>query len=164
MPKKSATARGGAQRGKAKAQKSFELVRPVLATHEQEQEQEQEPETQDVADMAIASTNTSNTAKASKASSIATVPAAKKVVPEVSEVSEEPIGDAVTSASAAPKASSASSRLAARRPATQQRPQRSAAPLVTAEHYAYVRKDLMFIAILAIIMFAAIIILHFTLG
>lgn len=162
MPKKSATARGGAQRGKAKAQKSFELVRPVLATHEQEQEQE--PETQDVADMAIASTNTSNTAKASKASSIATVPAAKKVVPEVSEISEEPVGDAVTSASAAPKASSASSRLAARRPATQQRPQRSAAPLVTAEHYAYVRKDLMFIAILAIIMFAAIIILHFTLG
>jgi len=42
--------------------------------------------------------------------------------------------------------------------------QRAAATLITAEHYAYVRRDLMFIAILAVIMFSAIIILHFVPG
>ncbi len=41
---------------------------------------------------------------------------------------------------------------------------KSAAALITAEHYAYVRKDLVFIAILAVIMFSAIIILHFVPG
>ena len=35
------------------------------------------------------------------------------------------------------------------------------ASLITAEHYAYVRRDLIYILILAIIMFSAIVILHF---
>jgi len=65
--------------------------------------------------------------------------------------------------SAAPKGSAAA-RLAARRQAAQKAQQRAAASLITAEHYAYVRKDLVFIAILAAIMFAAIIILHFVPG
>jgi hypothetical protein len=59
---------------------------------------------------------------------------------------------------------SAATRLAARRQTTQKTPQRSSAPLITAEHYSYVRKDLIFIAILAAIMFSVIIILHFVPG
>ncbi|MDQ2715834.1 MAG: hypothetical protein M3Z08_13070 [Chloroflexota bacterium] len=55
----------------------------------------------------------------------------------------------------------ASARLAARRQGGQKAQQRAAATLVTSEHYRYVRKDLIFIAILAILMFAVLIILHF---
>jgi hypothetical protein len=59
---------------------------------------------------------------------------------------------------------SAATRLAARRQAAQKTPQRSSATLITPEHYSYVRKDLIFIAILALIMFSVIIILHFVPG
>ena len=55
-------------------------------------------------------------------------------------------------------------RLAARRQTAQKTSQRSPAALITAEHYSYVRKDLIFIAILAVIMFSVIIILHFVPG
>ena len=72
-----------------------------------------------------------------------------------------PAPSAATPASSAPK--SASARLAARRQAAQ-KTQRSAANLIVAENYGYVRKDLIFILILAIIMFSAIIALHFILG
>jgi hypothetical protein len=57
---------------------------------------------------------------------------------------------------------SASARLAARRQATQ-KTQRSSATLITSEHYRYVRNDLIYIAILAIIMFSALIVLFFVL-
>ncbi len=55
----------------------------------------------------------------------------------------------------------AASRLTARRQSVQKTQQRAAATLITAEHYAYVRRDLVVIAILAFIMFAVIIGLHF---
>lgn len=58
---------------------------------------------------------------------------------------------------------SASERLAARRQATQ-KAQRSAATLVTPEHFSYVRRDLITIAVLAAIMFGVIIVLYFFLG
>lgn len=64
-------------------------------------------------------------------------------------------------AATAPK-TSASARLAARRQASQ-KTQRSAATLITAEHYRYVRNDLMYIAILAAIMFSVLIVLFFVL-
>jgi hypothetical protein len=71
-----------------------------------------------------------------------------------------------TVASSTPK--SASARIAARRQARQgtqpKAQQRSSANMVLAENYSYVRKDLLFILILAIIMFAIIIVLHFVLG
>jgi cell division protein FtsL len=54
--------------------------------------------------------------------------------------------------------------MAARRQAAQKPQQRSAASLIAAENYSYVRKDLLFILILAIIMFSAIIVLHFVIG
>jgi hypothetical protein len=59
---------------------------------------------------------------------------------------------------------SASARLAARRQASQRTSQRSANTLITSEHYTYVRKDLIFIAILAVTMFAILIILYFIPG
>jgi len=55
---------------------------------------------------------------------------------------------------------SASERLAARRQAAQ-KAQRASTTLITAEHYGYVRRDLIYIAILALIMFAVLIGLHF---
>ena len=61
----------------------------------------------------------------------------------------------------APK-TSASARLAARRQAAQ-KTQRSSVTLITAEHYRYVRNDLIYIAILATIMFSILIVLFFKL-
>ncbi len=66
-----------------------------------------------------------------------------------------------TGTGTAPK-TSASARLAARRQATQ-KTQRSATTLITAEHYRYVRNDLIYIAILAAIMFSILITLFFVL-
>jgi hypothetical protein len=57
---------------------------------------------------------------------------------------------------------SASARLAARRQAAQ-KTQRSSVALITSEHYRYVRNDLIYIAILAIIMFSILIALFFVL-
>ena len=57
---------------------------------------------------------------------------------------------------------SASARLAARRQASQKQ-QRSTVSLITAEHYRYVRNDLIYIAILAAIMFSILIVLFFVL-
>ena len=64
--------------------------------------------------------------------------------------------------SEAPK--SAAARLAARREAATQKSQQSHSHAISAENYAYVRKDLIFILILALIMFSAIIALHFIIG
>src|SRR6266700_1744989 len=47
---------------------------------------------------------------------------------------------------------SAATRLAARRQSQQRQQQRTTSSLITAEHYSYVRKDLIYIAILAVIM------------
>ena len=63
-----------------------------------------------------------------------------------------------------PAPGSASARLAARRQAAQKLQQRSATTLITSEHFAYVRKDLIRIAVFAVIMFTAIIVLYLTLG
>lgn len=70
-------------------------------------------------------------------------------------------GDTKTAVDTAPK-TSASARLAARRQAAQ-KTQRSSPTLITAEHYRYVRNDLIYIAILAAIMFSVEIVLFFVL-
>src|SRR5260370_25120172 len=67
----------------------------------------------------------------------------------------------VATTATAPK-TSASARLAARRQASQ-KTQRSTVTLITAEHYRYVRKDLIYIAILAAFMFSILIVLFFVL-
>ncbi len=154
MPKKTATARGAAQRNKPKAQKSFELVRPVSSVSPVSDEHTQDAS----ADAELASASVSIVeapleAKQKEAWQTEAKPGEKN------ETAQSTNG--VTST--APKGSAAA-RLATRRQAAHKSQQRAAATLITAEHYAYVRRDLVFIAILASIMFAAIIILQFVPG
>jgi hypothetical protein len=158
MPKKTAYSRSGAQRSKTR-QKSFELVRPAS-----------EPEVQ-VATESRAQTDVVEREAAEE------VVEEQEAVGEEEEVREEANGRAGKRAGAAagrspvpatpavqdPAPGSAKARMAARRQAAP-RTQRSAASLIVAENYGYVRKDLVFILILAIIMFSAIIALHFILG
>ena len=160
MPKKTVTTRGGTQRNKprVKVQKSFELVRQVSDEPEPEQEQEQEQEPEAVSSPEPTAVSVSTMAapeiKENKSKS-------KRVASSEVKQSESTSSD--TGTVTAPKGSAAA-RLAARRHGVQKAQQRAAAALITAEHYAYVRKDLVFIAILAVIMFSAIIILHFVPG
>jgi len=137
MPKKTARTRSSAQRNKPKAQKSVELVRQTSTQKEVKADSSPEPTNGGVA----TSTDTVQT-------SVTEGQATKAAVD--------------TAAAPAPK-TSASARLAARRQAAQ-KVQRAPAALVTVEHYRYVRKDLITIAILAIIMFSIIIGLHFVLA
>jgi hypothetical protein len=197
MPKKSAAARGGAQRNRPKLQKNIELVRPTTVPDEQALEVDQADETEDETNKTDKKAETTagapkatsvNTAVAPKAKSVTTsatrtrrttaskahgTPARlatsttekeEKEVEEEEEVSEETPGTSTATAVPATAPKSAAARLAARRQAGQKNQQRSAPTLVTAEHYSYVRKDLVFIAVLAAIMFATIIILHFVPG
>ena len=141
MPKKSASGRSGAQRNKPKVQKSFELVRPETHTSEAS-------DTADVTAAAPVSTIVSTPEKP-----ITLKEQSAPLGPEKQEEGE----------TAWPKGSAAA-RMAARRRAAHKAQQRSAASLITAEHFAYVRRDLITIAVLAFIMFSAIIVLYGTIG
>jgi hypothetical protein len=160
MPKKTVTTRGGTQRNKprVKVQKSFELVRQPSDEQGQEQEQEQEREPEAVSSPEPTAVSVSTMAapeiKENKSKS-------KRV--DRSEVKQSESTSSDTGTVTAPKGGAAA-RLAARRHGVLRAQQRAAASLITAEHYAYVRRDLVFIAILAVIMFSAIIILHFVPG
>jgi hypothetical protein len=180
MPKKSGSARGGAQRHKVKVQKNIELVRKS-ARKAHEIESEGEPtgssvstmDTSDAMEKVSATTDTleteSETADSMEAAPVIepratrrfgtrkTATAAREETPVVEEVTANTGKSSTTSA---PRGN-ASARLAARRQTGQKSQQRAAATLVTSEHYRYVRKDLIFIAILALLMFAVLIILHF---
>ena len=134
MAKKTAQTRRTAQRNKPKTQKSIELVRQTSTEKEIEGESGLEEESNGVA----ISTATATTSEDEKEETKAV--AATATVPKTS----------------------ASARLAARRQASQ-KTQRSAATLITAEHYRYVRNDLIYIAILAAIMFSILIVLFFVL-
>lgn len=172
MPKKTASARGSAQRNKPKVQKNIELVRPItvsddvaLETTSDSAEAAPMPAATSVDTMATPTAKSSASVRTRSAtrpkvsaSSLATVPTKKE-----DESAKEPVAAAASTASTAAAPKSAAARLAARRQANQ-KSQRSAATLITAEHYSYVRHDLAFIAILAAIMFAAIIVLHFVPG
>ena len=144
MPKKTTSTRGGAQRNRPKVQKNIELVRQVPVEQELEDTSNAEPAAASVTAVATSSEDRQSTAKRS-------------------ETKQSETKDTTATAVAPPKGSAAA-RLASRRLATQKAQQRAAATLVTAEHYAYVRQDLKLIAILATIMFIAIIILRFIPG
>jgi hypothetical protein len=144
MPKKTATARSAAQRNKPRVQKSIELVRQPKETSA-ESSAESTP------------VSVSTTAAESPVSTIETAPARRTSASKETPRSKGESSGVITSPASK---GSASERLAARRQATQ-KSQRSAVGMVTAEHYSYVRKDLILIAILAAIMFSVIIILHF---
>lgn len=160
MPKKAATARNGAQRNKPKAQKSFELVRPESTALETEVNgltpSNANVSTAVAAEPEIAVRATPKVARSAefKSSAKAATAIAPQPAPEVQESQNKSI----------PSSNSASARLAARRQATQRMQQRSAVTLITSEHFAYVRKDLMRIALFAVVLFAAIIVLYLTLG
>ena len=161
MPKKSSTtARGGAQRNRPKVQRNVELVRPKQVSEVSKPEVDTSAES---TNGSVSSVTTSDTQIES--SSVKTTEPDTTTTPR----KREPVAKLETSesttnvASTAPKGS-ASARLAAHRQATQKALQRNAPTLITAEHYAYVRRDLVFIAILASIMFLTIIILHFVPG
>lgn len=159
MPKRTASARGGASRNKPKAQKSIQLVHPNTAVSENETQQ-------DDSSVEEETTRVAPTAKATAAST-ATVSKTEAATGKKSD------GESVTAqaqksieeTSPAAARGSAAARLAARRQSQGQAALKPAAPrnpsLITAEHYSYVRRDLIYILILAIIMFSAIIILHF---
>jgi hypothetical protein len=164
MPKKS-TARTSAQRNKSKSQKGFELVLPTSTEVTASSEE-----------MVPAEATSTSTLSATAESTPKTVP--PKATLEKPKTSEEsktareakaslaaaPVMEGDSSALAELPKSSAAARLAARRQVGQKAQQRPASSLITPEHYAYVRRDLLFIAVLAIIMFSVIIILHFVPG
>lgn len=156
MPKKSANARGGAQRHKPKAQKSFEVVRQSLPEQElaAESEVSEQPEAVEAAKPVEADSVEETelvlqpravTARASRTST----PAA-----------EAPARPATTNA----PSGSAAARIASRRQSSQRGQNRTAAALITPAHYAYVRKDLLLIGILALLMVAVLIGLIFVPG
>ena len=161
MPKKSATVRTGAQRNKPKVQKSFELVRPTA-------DDQVKSETADSDELATIVDVPSLEEKEEKLQAVKQSVAKSRAVTNGTRsiVSTEKVAEAAspTPEVSTPPKGSAAARLVARRQANQKAQQRAAASLITAEHFVYVRKDLRFIAILAIIMFSAIIILHFVPG
>ena len=184
MPKKSAATRSGAQRNKPRVQKSIQLVRQTveekepLIEKEVDTSAEEEAQTSDeltptsVSTIATLDSSSENTEKESVkiANSKTARKKASAQLAAPSTQSEE--ASIVTAPKRSPdglkdenvfdtKQGTAASRLAARRQAVQKTQQRAAATLITAEHYAYVRRDLVVIAILAFIMFAVIIGLHF---
>ncbi len=168
MPKKSPSTRGGTQRVKPK-QKGFELVRPASATPDDAADTNAEPT---VVGASTGTTTTSMPSKSRQAEVSArkerlSTPSARLQTPtlaEEAETEQEEGGNKIQELAVSAPKGSASARLASRRQAGLKAQQRNVATLITAEHYTYVRKDLIFIAVLAVIMFAAIIILHFVPG
>lgn len=163
MPKKTTHTRGNVQqRRKPKAQKSFELVHPISVEDEIENKDDDDfeleitdlPESEKVA---APSSRTKKEAAASPKSDRPSAPKSEKA-PVLKTVEENEPAEVVEEMVTAPR-SSASARIAARRQAGQKT--QRAVSLISAQNYSYVRKDLIFIAILAIIMFSAIIALHF---
>lgn len=164
MPKKAGAARTGAQRNRAKVQKSFELVRPEEESRDNVETSEEITTTEETVEEKPRATPTAS----KTATAVKTRTAEKKATAIEKPASEAPAEETEEpeepkSVSTTPKGSAAA-RLAARRQANQRVQQRNAATLITAEHFAYVKRDLITIAVLATIMFAAIIILYFTIG
>lgn len=161
MPKKTAGARGGASRNRPKAQKNVQLVRPNAAAVENEtQQDESNVEVEEEITLA---------APPAKAAAASTATVSKKEA-ATSKKSEEESGTiqaqkAVEETITTSDRGSAAARLAARRQGQGQSALKPVAPrnvsLITAEHYAYVKRDLIYILILAVIMFSVIITLHF---
>jgi hypothetical protein len=159
MPKKAATARNGVQRTKAKTQKSFEVVRQNAEGQGLNEGEPVEITSIDAPTPSaeVISRPTKSARREAARASVAIQEVENETEVAAPEVEVEPAPIAV-----APVKGSASARLAARR--GQKLQPRTPATLVTSEHYAYVTRDLMIIAVLAVIMFIAIIVLYYTIG
>jgi hypothetical protein len=166
MPKKAATARNSVQRNKAKAQKSFEVVRQNAEGQELNEDEQLVEITPIDAPTPLAEVHSTKSARrAATRASVATQEVETATETEVATSETEIDAELAPIAPIAPTIpakGSASARMAARR--GQKLQQRTPATLVTSEHYAYVTRDLMIIAVLATIMFIAIIVLYFTIG
>jgi predicted RND superfamily exporter protein len=161
MPKKAGATRTGASRNRAKAQKSFEVVRPAG----EPQETVESPE--DIREELPVKVSETRTAKSTTATTAVQAPEKVETATEantnekVETATEANTNEKVASA---PKGSAAA-KLAARRQATQRAAQqRNAATLITAEHFAYVKRDMVTIGVLASVMIVAILVLYFTIG
>jgi hypothetical protein len=150
MPKKTTASRSGTQRNRPRVQKSIEVVRQTTS-EEQESVTEEQSE---VTPESIAATPAPSTARSRTQGATKT----KVATPEVKNEQVEQTSPAPV----VPKGSAAA-RLAARRQGPRSQ-SRSAAALITAEHYTYVKRDLAIIAILASFMIVAIIVLYFILA
>ena len=159
MPKKTASARGGASRNRPKAQKNIQLVRPNATAGEDEiQQDEGNAEEEPTLAAPKAKATAASTATVTKSETATSKKSdGERETSQAQSVVEETTGTA--------SKGSAAARLAARRQSQGQAVLKPATPrnasLITAEHYAYVKRDLIYILILAIIMFSTIIILHF---
>jgi len=163
MPKKAATARNSVQRNKAKTQKSFEVVRQNAESQELiEDEQLVEVTPIDTPTPSAEVRPTKSARRAATRASVATQEIETETEVAASEPEIETEIEPAPIAPTIPAKGSASARLAARR--GQKLQPRTPATLVTSEHYAYVTRDLMIIAVLAVIMFIAIIVLYYTIG
>ncbi len=173
MPKKSASARNAAQRNKPRTQKSVELVRQTFQEKDtlEEKEVTTEAEAEDGNEAADAGASTAATLdtpstsadvkKVSAKNAIAATPRKKTAPrPQTTATDAEPEEISSIAVTTVPKGSAAA-RLAARRQAAQKNQPRMTTTLITAQHYSYVRRELITIAILALVMFSVIIILHF---
>ncbi len=181
MPKKTAATRSGTQRNKPKVHKSVELVRHSVEPKEPFIENVADTST-DVDESPVAKEQASTSVSTSVALDSETEPGKNAVESRfiadsplagarsrkketlrlaTSDTKDEEAQSVVEPLAGASGKGTAASRLAARRQAVQKASQRTAATLITAEHYAYVRRDLIIIGILAFIMFAVIIGLHF---
>jgi hypothetical protein len=174
MPKKSASARNAAQRNKQKAQKSVQLVHQTVKEKNalEEKEVATEAGSEDSNKLADASASTvaaldspsADVKKVSAKNAFATAPRKNSAPrPQSTAADAEPEEISSSTVTTVPKGSAAA-RLAARRQAAQKNQPRMATTLITAQHYSYVRRELITIAILALIMFSVIIILHFVPG
>jgi hypothetical protein len=146
MPKKSTATRGGTQRQKPKTQKNFELVRPVTPVDEVNKTSEEQFATAEEQNETAVSSTQARTARGSAAITTNEV----KLAPDNKEEKLAP--------------GSAAARIAARRQATQRIQQRNVQSLLSPEHFAYVSRDLITIAVLACLMLAIVIVLYFVIG
>lgn len=169
MPKKSANTRSGASRNRPRPQqKSVQLVRPVPVEGQSAVERDGEETTSAVATTTAAEPVEKKAGSRRRVSSTVPAPSPRVVDEPVTKTTEET--DTAEAAEAAATATevttprSASARMAARRKAAQNVQNRRSENLITAEHYAYVRRDLIFIAILAFLMLATLVVLHFVPG
>ncbi|MBE3558512.1 MAG: hypothetical protein IMW89_04715 [Ktedonobacteraceae bacterium] len=171
MPKRS-TARSRTQRQKAKAQKHIELVRSDVATQEPAaveilEAPESTEEHEEERKLPAATDTTKEKKESTRATSVAVAKSeeaaeettsreteTKRKLTSVAAKNEKPVTASQNSASAS---------LAARRQGAQ-RAQRSAPSLLSPEHFAHVRRDLITVAILASLMLVILIVLYFVLA
>lgn len=157
MPKKTANARGSASRNRPKPQKNIQLVRPDSASAVSNNDTQDEIREETSLAAPASKSATASTATASKTEVATTKKAEKKSAVE----SETASGEKDVVETSTTNRGSAAARLAARRQSALKQQVPRNASLITSEHYAYVKRDLIYILILAVIMFSAIIVMHF---